>query len=204
MKQFLWVAAIFVWQVSTYFIAKPFQKPERQHVWKYRLDDRIPMQPGFIWAYLLCYFWWWGVMAAHLGDLRFAAAAILGYLLAALTFILYPTRILGREQVRAAGLTGLALRITFAADTPQNLFPSVHVFVSALCLITALETGGLWLLLSLVFFLAVCWSTLVLRQHYLPDLWGGVLLALITWNLAALPPLQEAARFWIGLFLNLI
>lgn len=201
MEHILWVASIFVWQVSTYFIAKPFQQPERQHIWKYRLDDRIPMQPAFIWVYLLCYFWWWGVMAAHLGDMRFAAAAILGYLLAALTFILYPTRILGREQVQASSLTGLALRITFAADTPQNLFPSVHVFVSVLCLITALETGGVWLLLSALFCAAVCWSTLVLRQHYLPDLWGGALLALTAWSLAALPPLQEAARFWTDLFL---
>ena len=204
MERFLWVVSIFVWQISTSFIVKPFQKPDRQHVWKYRLDDRIPVQPAFIWVYLCCYLWWWYVMASHYGDLRFAAAAILGYMLAAVTVVLYPTRILGRGQVRAKGLTGLALRITFAADTPQSLVPSVRVFVRVLCLITALETGGLWLLVSALFCGAVCWSTLVLRQHYLPDLWGGALLAVITWLLADLPALQTAARFWTDLFLGVI
>lgn len=204
MNYVLWVASIFVWQVATYFVVKPFQKPDRQHIWKYALDDRIPVMPAFIWVYLGCYIWWWYVMGSRFGDLRFAAAAILGYALAAVTFVLYPTRILGREQVTATGLTGLALRITFAADTPQNLFPSVHVFVSALCVITALETGGLWLVLSVLFYLAVCWSTLTLRQHYLPDLWGGTLLAVIAWLLAGLPALQRAAELWTGLFQALL
>ena len=138
------------------------------------------------------------------GDLRFAAAAILGYIIAAVTFVVFPTRILGREEVTASGLTGLLIRITFAADTPQNLFPSVHVFVSVLCLLTALGTGGLWLLVCLLMYLGVCISTLVLRQHYLPDVWGGTLLALVTWQLAKLPVLQAAAQVWTDLFLNLL
>ena len=204
MQYILWIASIFIWQASTYFLVKPFQKPERQHIFKYALDDKVPMIPAFIWIYLGCYLWWWYVMGSHYGSLRFAAAAILGYFLAAVTFVVYPTRIVGRDEVTAPGLTGLLIRITFAADTPQNLFPSVHVFVSALCLLTAFEGGGLWLLFSLVMYLGVCISTLVLRQHYLPDVWGGTLLALVTWQLARLPVLQAIAGVWTDLFLNLL
>ena len=87
MQYILWIASIFIWQASTYFLVKPFQKPERQNIFKYALDDKVPMIPAFIWIYLGCYLWWWYVMGSHYGSLRFAAAAILGYFLAAVTFV---------------------------------------------------------------------------------------------------------------------
>ncbi len=79
------------------------------------------------------------------------------------------------------------MRFLYWADSPENLFPSIHCLASWLCWVGVRgrrEVPFWYRAFSLFMALAVCACTLTTKQHVLADAVGGVILAELCWLLA--------------------
>ena len=136
----LLAAATIAIQCATYWLAQfiietaglTLHSPE---TW---LDARIPFLPVFLVPYVGCFAHWvitfYVVYKTKDGFARLFTAGVMGYLIAFAIFLIWPTTIT-RPAEQAAGIWGFIYGIICATDAPLNLFPSVHCFVSFLCMI---------------------------------------------------------------------
>ena len=148
------------------------------------LDGRIPLVPAFMIPYVLSYVLWVGtpIFLAWRDRTRFfdmAAAFFLSIVIAFLFFYFFPVSI-ERPTVEGNDLFSVAVRYLYEIDAPRNLFPSLHCMHTWTCYLAirgrreyspALRWG------VFVFALFVFASTVLLRQHYLADIAGGILFA---------------------------
>ncbi len=144
-----------------------------------------------VFAWWLYIFWLTARRGRDEAD-RFFAANLLGKAVCLAFFALLPTSA-ARPAVSGNTIWDAAVRLLFAVDTPDNLFPSVHCFLGWLCYIVVRGKKDVPLrrrVLSLLLAFAVCLSTLTLRQHVLADVAGGILLAELCWALCARPALR--------------
>ncbi len=163
------------------------------------VDHRIPFKVSFVYAYYFWYFYSYGTIlfllfrrGAERIYQRYALSLALTLLVAVTVFFLFPTRI-DRPEVVGDSLAAQMVRLIFRIDPPYNCLPSIHVAFSVL---TCIEWDR-WLraahpgapgpsrmvrisLRSANIGVAalICLSTLFIKQHYSPDLVGGVAVAL--------------------------
>lgn len=154
-------------------------------------EEMIPLQPGWIAVYFGCFVFWAVnyILIARRGQefwFRFFLADLLAELVCGVCFVLIPCTNI-RPEVVGTDLASDLVRMLYSVDPAQNLFPSIHCLVSWLCFIGLRSEKKLPLayrVFCLVFALLVCASTLFLKQHCLPDVIAGVLLAELCWYLA--------------------
>lgn len=155
----------------------------RAERWNLYLDWElgIPFWPGWILGYasLLVVFLLppCALSPSAMTDLarRFVSAT----LIAALAFLLFPAE-LGFERVDVIGLYGPSYRLLHSLDLPHNLVPSLHVTYSTLTLAALGSVSGPWVRGLFALWLGIiCLSTVLVHQHHLLDVAGG--LALGAW-----------------------
>ncbi len=147
-------------------------------------DAKIPVIPWTILIYFGSYLFWAVIYYDRLktggrDSDRFFHADLLAKAVCVLFFLLMPTTIV-RPAADGAGFWNAALRLLYSVDRPINLFPSIHCVNSWLCWIAMRgrnDRGKLAKLLTLAMALAICVSTLTVRQHVIADVLGGILLA---------------------------
>lgn len=165
------------------------------------LDALIPFQPAWLVAYLSLWFYV-GIAPGLL--LGFRTLVVYGAWISALSltglacFYFWPT------AVPVSAPIDVALHPAFAmlqgVDAAGNACPSLHVAASmftAVWLAHVLRrTGAPPLLhaLNALWFLAIAYSTMAIRQHVVLDVMSGVLLGLAF----ALPSLHWQPRPWVG------
>ncbi len=170
-------------------------------------DALFPFLPWTILIYFGVFGWWFLVfllVAQHdrpSAD-RFFCANLLAKGICLLIYIFFPTS-LTRPELNGSSVWVLLLRLLYRVDTPDNLFPSIHCLLGWLCWIGVRGKKAYSLPCRVISFLlgvAVCLSTLTVRQHLLADVAAGILLAELCWLLAALPALRgRYARLVEGL-----
>ncbi len=149
-----------------------------------RLDKMIPFWPPSAAVYLGCYLFWavnYVLMARQEkeGAFRFFAADMLSRIVCFFCYLVFPTTNT-RPDVAAEGFWNGFMRFVYAADAPDNLFPSIHCLVSWLCyagLRGRKDVPDWYRRVSLVLAVMVCISTLLTKQHVIADVFGGILLA---------------------------
>ena len=155
------------------------------------LEGVIPFQPAWIIVYFGCFLFWGAnyILISRRGKeewFRFLWADLCAELVCGLFFILMPTTNV-RPEVMGTDLASQLVVLLYQVDPPQNLFPSIHCMVSWFCFIGVRSDRRipLWYRgFNCVFALAVCASTLFLKQHCIPDVFAGVLLAEATYAIA--------------------
>ncbi len=155
------------------------------------LEQVIPFQPVWIIVYFGCFLFWGAnyILISRRGKeewFRFLWADLCAELVCGLFFILMPTTNV-RPEVLGTDLASQLVVLLYQVDPPQNLFPSIHCMVSWFCFIGVRSDRRipLWYRgFNCVFALAVCASTLFLKQHCVPDVFAGVLLAEATYAIA--------------------
>src|SRR5690349_8794781 len=105
-----------------------------------------------------------------------ALAVILAALAADLAFIAFQTYV-ARPYVVGNDLGARLVRAVYTGDQPYNGFPSLHVAFSALCLIAYAGWRQAYALAVLPLVAAIIAATVLIRQHYLADVAGGLALA---------------------------
>lgn len=154
------------------------------YILKTPLDDHIPFLTVFILVYVGAFAQWAisYVLVAFTGkDLlyRIVLGDIIAKLMTCVIFLIIPTMIV-RPEITGNGFLEALTRFIYKVDAPDNLFPSIHCLESWVAFRAALMMKKLprWYApVSLIFTLLVFFSTVTLRQHYLPDIPGGVVMA---------------------------
>ena len=159
-------------------------------------DAVVPFLPWTILIYLGCYIFW--IVNYALGCLqdeeeaeRFLCAECIGKLVCCACFLLLPTTNI-RPEVLGTGFFDGAMRWLYQTDPADNLFPSIHCLTSWYCVaaVRKQKTIPAWYKwLSVVMALAVCVSTLTTRQHVIPDVIAGVLVAELCFQIIPRTPI---------------
>lgn len=155
-------------------------------------EAQIPFLPWTVLIYWGCCIFW--VLNYYLGmrydkgsGYRFITAHFIGEAICFLFFVMCPTTMV-RPDIPGAGFGEQILRLTYQWDAADNLFPSIHCFVSWLCWIGVRDNENVsigYQFFSLCMAVSVCISTLTVKQHVLADVFAGVLLAEISYLMAS-------------------
>lgn len=151
------------------------------------LDAAIPVIPEMAFFYGL-YFIYLSVSYPLMGRrgkenfYRLISADFVGRFICLLCFLFFPAT-MTRPEIVATGIWNDILRFIYAVDQPKNLFPSMHVFISCICMIGVCpRTSRLpawYRALSAVLGVLIIFSTLAVKQHLVADVIAGIALAIL-------------------------
>jgi len=141
------------------------------------LDAGIPLRPLAIWIYLsefvMVIFAIW--IADPIGRTRAFVAIALATTVACVVFVVFPTAV-PRVSSDISGITELAWRLLYAADTPSNALPSLHAAIAVAAAATLWRLGGIWRVAGPAWGIAVLVGALATKQHFVADLLAGLIL----------------------------
>lgn len=146
------------------------------------IDAQIPFFAPFILFYILAYAQWIVnyLLIAREGKsfcYHFVYGDVISKLFCLAFFLLLPTT-LNRPIISGNGICERLVRLIYHLDAPVNLFPSIHCLESWCCIHAALhmkKTPRWYLPVTVVMSLCVFASTLLVKQHVLLDVFGGIL-----------------------------
>lgn len=188
MPFYSWIMLTIILSVNylVYFATRPFTTGLKHYSMVSSLDIALPFVPFFISFYVLAYIQWIiGFVVIGRGGREVAFPMFIGELIAkgiALAcFVFLPTTVQGLrpsvESLQGGGIwCELSARI-FTMDAMDNCFPSVHCLESWVCFRGALKLKKLprWYAPTmLAMTLLVFASTVLVKQHVLIDIVGGV------------------------------
>ncbi len=162
------------------------------HVVHCRLDNYIPFVPAAVVPYLLWFIWipvmlLWFLRHHKETFWRLFSTIACGNTLALGIFAVYPTVQLRRRTLYGSDVFTSLIRLIYASDTPTNVCPSLHVFVSVAILLAVVYGAASmprWLKgLNIAMALSVSVSTVLIRQHSCVDVFWGVVLAVVMYAL---------------------
>lgn len=148
------------------------------------LDTATPFIPFFSLVYVSAYpFWYLTYYFLCSEDTKTARgiviANVLAKLLSGAIFIIMPTCTV-RPEITGTGFGAFVLNIVYNADTPVNLFPSIHCLESWFCFTFTRNKKNWPVGVRIYIFLhafAICLSTVFTAQHVWIDILGGILVA---------------------------
>lgn len=166
------------------------------------VDDLLPLQPvwalvyGAVYLFLILLPVFVIQQPEHIRRTVYAYLSV--WLLAYVSFFVYPTVAPRPAVVPGDGFAVWGLKFLYAADPPYNCFPSLHVahaFVSAFAVYRLHRAlGGVAVFCAAL----VAISTLFTKQHYVADVLAGTLLAFAAYLVflcrAPLEPIPEPHR----------
>ncbi|MEO9874518.1 MAG: phosphatase PAP2 family protein [Anderseniella sp.] len=142
-------------------------------------ERSIPLMPQMIWFYLSLYSVFL-LPLFHFDETRLtrlSRQSTLTILVAGLVFLVLPARI-GFPASEIDGQIAIVFKVLHSLDSPYNLVPSLHVAFAVLLLQACRETAGRLLAMVYMIWLALlAASTVLVHQHHILDVLGGVLLA---------------------------
>ena len=156
---------------------------------KVPLDDAIPVIPWMIVVYLAAYlFWIINYYLCSVSDTghRFITSHFIGETFCFLLFVILPTT-MERPEITDTSVFHYLMEFVYRVDKPDNLMPSIHCFVSWLCWIGVKGNPGIprwYQVISLLIAVAICLSTLAVKQHLIADVVSGILLAEISYGIS--------------------
>lgn len=172
-----WLVFFSVLSFSGYFLTnkKPFK-----YSFQTNLDRKIKAVPLFVIPYVLFFpliiFTYLYLENNFKND--FAISLIIGNLMATIFWHLLPNGVV-REVLPSQSYLARLINFIYRHDGDTNGFPSGHVFVSLLCsYYLSLTTPSLDLLFYLIG-ASISISTVLTKQHYLLDILGGVIFAML-------------------------
>ncbi|AAK79457.1 membrane-associated phospholipid phosphatase [Clostridium acetobutylicum] len=191
-----------IFNFSVYSGARLFYKDAVFHNLTSYLDNKIPVVPIFTVIYLGSYIFWIinYILISKVNKnvcYRLIMADLLGKLICGIIYIVYPTTNI-RPHIVSSGIFVDMLKFLYSVDAANNLFPSIHCLVSWYCFagIRNCKTIPVWYrYLSLFIAIMICVSTLTTKQHVIIDVFGGVILAELTWQLSYYLQLYKAFKF---------
>lgn len=139
----------------------------------------IPLVPGMVWIYLSLLVTFFLPVFALRGPAidtlcRRLAAAVL---LSGAAFVLWPAE---AGFARPATPPNTAFALLYQLDLPHNLAPSLHISWSALILGSLRAPAPAWLRRLLeAWFALICAAVLLVHQHHVIDILGGLVVALL-------------------------
>lgn len=145
----------------------------------------IPFIPSWIYVYLSMSLFiivpMFVIREHELTSLLWADASVI--MVAGSLCLFFPTE---AGVIRPAVVMGheAPFALLYFLDLPYNLFPSLHVSLTTLCMLALFFPlkGGGWLLPILLWWAAMLVSVLFVHQHYLADVLGGLVVGCVCYK----------------------
>lgn len=181
---FFSVIFCFVFNSLIYTGTQILMKNARHYDLSTSFDHNIPFVPEWVFIYVICFAFWAVnyIIITRIGHdewFKFATADYLSRIICMVFFIIMPTTNT-RPVITGNGLAENIMGFIYMADPATNLFPSIHCLVSWLCYagIRGRKNIPLWYrAFSCIFAIMVFISTQFTKQHYIADVFAGVLIA---------------------------
>lgn len=191
LRQILPVAAALLLHFLCYYVPKFLLAGKDMILLTTAWDDAIPFVPCFIVFYAGAFLQWAVYYLRLLFDrdarrYDFLAGEMLGKLIGAVLFVAWPIT-MTRGELPEQGVFAWALGIIYSADSPMCLFPSLHCLQSWMAMrytLRAYPEKKLLCVSSVLFSIGVFASTVLVKQHLLPDVFAGILAAELCYRLA--------------------
>lgn len=176
-------------QSFLYAIVKNFQYS--YHTFDFYLDNKIPFIPnGFIIVYNLFYPVLFFVYYYIFGKDKKAydkavIASFIGYLISNVIFLVYPVEMIRPSITNLSidPLSDLVLQLTYKYDYPAiNCFPSIHCLFCIQTIYTIIRSKNINVknkVLISILLLMIIISVFFVKQHYLFDLVGSLIIFII-------------------------
>lgn len=143
------------------------------------LDQALPVLPIFIIPYLLFLPFYFGTLIySFYREKRFIAlstAHLVIYLTAAVIFTVQQTMV-AQPEVTGTDIFSKLLLWLYSVDPPYNAFPSLHVAASIVVASYFAAVKSKLLPAVILLVVIVIPSTVLLKQHNLVDIFGGIVL----------------------------
>ena len=167
-----------------YYATRPITQKLTHFDLSLPVDDAIPFIPVFSVIYVLAYIQWiaeYILIARDSRELccRVISGEIISKLICMALFLLLPTT-MKRAEIVSDGLFDQIVGYIYQMDAADNMFPSIHCLESWVCFRGAMrmeKTGSRRRYFTLLFSLLVFASTILIKQHAVVDIAGGVLTA---------------------------
>lgn len=178
-KSLLWILAIPVLNIFYGVLNRP---TDQVYNFATRLDELIPFVPLFIIPYLLWYpFVTGGLVAIAFKDkfmyFRTLIALCCGLVISYIFFALFQSIIVRPDISTEQDWVHWLVKFVYSTDQPYNCFPSIHVLTSYLIIKgTSILGRAIWLIFSIISFLIIV-STVLVKQHVVVDIIGGIVVA---------------------------
>lgn len=165
-------------QCITYFCSKLLIGDRELHVPIVPIiDNNIPFNKWFIIIYIGCFVWWYlGIFIVMIKNkerfYKYVMIGIIGYIVSAMIHVIYPTT-LQRPHLENTSFINWVVNFIYLVDSPLNLLPSIHCFISWNTYISVRGDKKIPLytrIFFLIFALAVFVSTLFVKQHLFLDI----------------------------------
>ena len=180
-KRILWI--ILIWGIQLIYI------PTSERIAggiapRLPIDNLFPIQPVWIVPYVLCYPLWlagfvWAVFKMEDRMFRsFALAFLVTCSVSVVIFIVYPTYVPMAVLQGSDPFTSL-LRFFHEDAGRYNALPSGHIYITALLAFFYSLWYPRYKLLWMLTLVIVSFSTLFTAQHYVLDILGGLLVAML-------------------------
>ena len=187
--------------LSSYYGAKAIIADQTGIFMGLPVDARIPLMPWTVIIYYGCFLFWLINYTNILrtepeGTYRYMCAEILGKIICFFCYVLIPTVML-RPEVTAEGFFPGIIRMMYSIDPPNALFPSMHCFVSWMCVVGMRgkkEFSLRYRILSVIIAVLVFISTVTTKQHVVIDAFAAVALAEFTWFVAKFIPVGKKEK----------
>lgn len=179
-----WVLAYFIVYVIWFFYLEFFVEPKYWIVCPW--DDYIPFCEYFIVPYGLWFPYFLGGLAYFLSKqkelfLKLCFVMFTGMTICLTIYSFWPNAIDLRQEIVGTNLFCKLAELVRAVDTPTNVCPSIHVSSTvavhwAVSRYQGFKRPGLIKTASLILAVAICASTVFLKQHSIIDVFWGVIL----------------------------
>lgn len=175
-----------IWIIAPYALLQQFSIRNVIWVEPTAFDSFIPVYLGSVWVYLTLYplLGWTGLGVERSVYLRYLLTIGWVTLFSHMVFLFFPSGV-SRDVLENLDKPQIYEWLAFL-DQPRNAFPSLHASLSIIAGI-AISSSARYNIavkaLTWLWVLAIFWSTIALRQHYVWDLLSGTILAVVVWML---------------------
>lgn len=148
------------------------------------IDQALPVVPiavipydslqPFIYASLIVF------LVFRVRVFQSAVLSMIATFLVSYVFFAFLQTYVDRPTLTAGDTLTQMIRDVYAGDHPYNDFPSLHVSTSTIIAIHWWRFGRSWTLPIILWAGLIAISTVLVKQHYVPDIAGGLLLAFAT------------------------
>jgi membrane-associated phospholipid phosphatase len=145
------------------------------------IDEALPVVPAFAVPYVSLEPFIYGSLVVFLlfrvRIFQSAVSSMIVTFLISYVFFAFLQTYVDRPSLTGDDPLTQLIRGVYASDNPYNDFPSLHVSTSTIIAIHWWRFGRAWTLPLIVWAGLVALSTVMVKQHYVPDIAGGLVLA---------------------------
>lgn len=165
------------------------------------LDDMIPFCEWFLipyasWFILLLGAPVYFLLTSKQDFLKVTFIMFNGMTFCLLMYLLFPNGLQLRPEITGDNLLCQIAKVLYSIDTPTNVCPSIHVSSSVAAGIVVWRSDRLknrhrFRILSTIWVILICLSTLFVKQHSVIDLLCGILVSLVLAAIAYSPWMEK-------------